>query len=122
MKSPFIIAALTALTAGTAYADCLYPAFSDKIPDGRTATRQEMITAQQAVKAYDKQINAYTSCLELERNDQIAKGGDKLTDDQKKELDRVEVERHNAAVDQLQSIADRFNEQLRIFNARDKKS
>jgi hypothetical protein len=123
MKNLFVIAAaLTALTAGTAYADCTFPPPPQKIPDGRTASRQEMLDGQQAVKAYDKAITAYTTCLQQERDNKIAAGGDKLTDQQKGELDRVLVERHNAAIDMLQSIADRFNEQLRIYNGRDKKS
>jgi hypothetical protein len=32
----------------------------------------------------------------------------------------MQAKRNNAAVDQVQAIADRFNEQLRIFKARDK--
>lgn len=122
MKNLFVIAALTALMAGTAYADCAYPPPPDQIPDGRTATRAEMIAAQHAVLAYNKAITDYTDCLQREHDEKIAAGGKKLTDAQKNELERVHVERHNAAIDQLQSVADRFNEQLKIFNARDKKS
>ena len=31
---------------------------------------------------------------------------------------RVEVQKHNAAIDQLQSVADRFNEQVKVYKAR----
>jgi hypothetical protein len=33
-------------------------------------------------------------------------------------MDKMEVQKNNAAVDQLQSVADRFNEQVRIFKAK----
>jgi hypothetical protein len=38
-------------------------------------------------------------------------------------MQRMEAQKHNAAIDQLQSIADRFNEQIKVYKARtDKKS
>jgi hypothetical protein len=33
-------------------------------------------------------------------------------------MQRVEAQKHNAAVDQLQSMADRFNEQVKVYKAR----
>jgi hypothetical protein len=121
MKNLFLIAALAALTTGTAYAgDCAFPSPPEKIPDGRTATRQEMVDGKTAVTAYDKAINAYTTCLQQERDSRFISEADHLTAEQKAQIDRVLVERHNAAIDTLQSVADRFNEQLRIFNARGK--
>jgi hypothetical protein len=135
MRVMIAAAATAALAAGTAYADCSYPAPPDHIPDGNTATMQEMVTAQKEVKDYNNAINAYIACIQLERNDAIdklsAKAGDKPSADQKKQLDamqkdleRVEIQKHNAAIDQLQSIADRFNEQVKVYKSKnaDKKS
>ena len=34
------------------------------------------------------------------------------------DMERMVVQKNNAAVDQLQSIADRFNEQIRIYKAK----
>ena len=85
-------------------------------------------TAQKAVKEYDKAINAYVACIQLERNDamgKMAKPGEKPTPEQKKAMDdmeRVEVQKHNAAIDQLQSVADRFNEQVKVYKAKNDKS
>jgi hypothetical protein len=36
------------------------------------------------------------------------------------ELRAMQAKKNNAAVDEVQALADRFNEQLRIFKARDK--
>jgi len=124
MKAFFAIAATAVLSAGTAYADCSYPTPPDHLPDGNTATLQEMVEAQKAVKEYDKAINAYVACIQLERNDavgKVAKPGETPTAEQKKameDMERVEVQKHNAAIDQLQNVADRFNEQVRVYKAK----
>jgi len=125
MKVFMAITATAVLSAGTAYADCSYPPPPDHLPDGNTATLQEMVEAQKTVKEYDKAINAYVACIQLERNDAVSKlapkPGEKPTADQKKAMDdmeRVEDQKHNAAIDQLQSVADRFNEQVKVFKAK----
>ncbi len=123
MKALFAMALTTALTAAPVRADCPYPAAPDKLPDGSSATLEEMVAGQKAVRAYDKAINDYVSCIDGELNAAIAKGGDQLKPQQKADMQHVEAQKHNAAIDQLQSIADRFNEQVKVFKARtDKKS
>ena len=120
MKAFLAITALAAL-AGPVYADCSYPPPPAKIPDGNTATKEEMISAQKAITQYNKDVNAYISCIKLEHEAAMTKVGDKPTAEQKADMDRaeqVEIQKNNAAVDQLQSIADRFNEQVRIFKAK----
>ncbi len=120
MKALFAITALAAL-AGPVYADCSYPPPPSKLPDGNTATKEEMLSAQKAVTQYNKDINAYISCIKLEHEAAMAKMGDKPTPDQKADIERMEqmqIQKNNAAVDQLQSIADRFNEQVRIYKSK----
>ena len=124
MKALIAIGATAVLSVGTAYADCSYPPPPDHIPDGNTATRDEMVQAQGAVKEYNQAITAYLSCIQLEvkdATDKLAKSGDTPTAEQKQkmeDLQRVEIQKHNAAVDQLQSVADRFNEQVRVYKAK----
>lgn len=124
MRALVAMATLAALTAGPVYADCSYPPPPDKLPDGNTATKDEMIAGQQAVKSYDKAINAYLACIKLEHDGAASKIGDKpSTPEQKKaleDLNRVQIQKNNAAVDQLQSVADRFNEQVRAYKAKHK--
>ncbi|TLY73955.1 MAG: hypothetical protein E6K43_09765 [Gammaproteobacteria bacterium] len=123
MKALFAMALTTALTAAPVRADCPYPAAPDKLPNGSSATLEEMVAGQKAVRAYDKAINDYVSCIDHELEAAIAKGGDQLKPQQKADMQHVEAQKHNAAIDQLQSIADRFNEQVKVFKARtDKKS
>lgn len=108
----------TALAAGAAYADCPYPAAPDKLPDGASATLQDMLAGQKAVNEYNKAVNDYVACIDKEVDEAVAKGGDKITPEQKADMHRVETQKHNAAIDQLQSLADRFNEQVKVFKAK----
>jgi hypothetical protein len=121
MKALLTMTILGALGAAPAFADCPYPAAPTKIPDGATATLQEMLDGQKAVQAYDKAINEYVGCVDKEVNDNIAKAGDSLKPEQKADMQKVAMQKHNAAIDQEQSVADRFNEQVKVFKARTEK-
>jgi hypothetical protein len=118
MKVLPAMACTVALAAGAVYADCPYPVAPAKIPDGATATLEEMLAGQKAVKEYEKAINDYNACIDKALEDDIAKGGDQLKPQQKADMQKIEAQKHNAAVDQLQSVADRFNEQIKVFKTR----
>jgi hypothetical protein len=118
MKSLLALTAIAALAAGAAYADCPYPAAPDKLPDGASATLQDMLAGQKAVADYNKAVNEYVSCIDKEVDDAITKAGDKIKPEQKADMQRVETQKHNAAIDQLQKVADRFNEQVKVFKTK----
>src|SRR5579862_2126230 len=69
------------------------PAFTD-IPSGASATREQMLQAQRAMKAYDLAVKAYSDCLR--------DAGDTTN-------------RANLAVDRLGKMAERFNAELHAF-------
>ncbi|MGH8260552.1 MAG: hypothetical protein ACREUG_12805 [Steroidobacteraceae bacterium] len=127
MKAFTSILLLTAaLACGQAFADCSYPKPPDKIPDGATATKQEMISGMMAVRTFDHAIKAYTDCLRLEHDSAVSKIDPKTDSDkakaQKAELDSVWTKKNDAAVDEDSSVASRFNDQVKIFNARSQKN
>jgi hypothetical protein len=118
MKAFLAIALTSALITLPVYADCPYPQAPAKLPDGATATLEDMIAGQKAVQAYEKAINDYNACIDKGLEEQIAKAGDQLKPEEKAKMQQLEAQKHNAAVDQLQSVADRFNEQVKIYKAR----
>jgi hypothetical protein len=118
MKMLLAMAVTAALSVGAARADCPYPTPPDKIPDGASATLQDMIAGQKAVSEYNKAVTDYVGCIDKAVADAIAQGGDKLKPAQKADMQRVETQKHNAAIDQLQSVADRFNEQVKVFKTK----
>ncbi len=101
-----------------AQAGCIYPRAPEKMPDGATATYEEMTAAQKAVQQFNDDVNSYNSCLDLEQQTREQAG--EFDESQLAEMRAMQAKRNNAAVDQVQAVADRFNEQLRIFKARDK--
>ena len=117
MKALLALAA-AGLLATPAFADCVYPAAPTNLPDGRTATLEQMVAGQKTVQEYDKVIKEYVDCIDHELEASIAKAGDSLKPQQKTDMQKVEAQKHNAAIDQLQSVADRFNEQVKVFKAR----
>ncbi|HPF26473.1 MAG: hypothetical protein R3F58_15480 [Steroidobacteraceae bacterium] len=123
MKTVALVLLVAAgLVAQQAYAGCTYPTAPDKIPDGTTATMEEMVASKNQVSQYNKDMEAYLSCLKLEHEGKVAEAGDTITPEQKKELDRMQVQKHNAAIDELEAVASQFNEQLRAYNAKNKKN
>jgi hypothetical protein len=121
MKALVALAAVAGLCSTAAFADCPYPSGPKAIPDGNTASLNEMLDMKKAVKKYDDDTTAYLACIQKEHDDSVAKLGDKPTEKQKADLDRIETDRHNAAVAQLQGVADKFNEQVRVYKAKNDK-
>lgn len=112
------LALIALAAAGAAQATCIYPRAPDKLPDGSTATYEEMAAGQKAVQQFNEDINAYNSCLDLEMANQEKSGT--FDENRLTELRAIQAKKNNAAVDEVQAVADRFNEQLRIFKTRDK--
>jgi len=79
-----------------------------------------MLAGKKKVMEFDQAITAYTSCLKLENAAAMANAGD-LTEDQKKDMQKMVDQKHNAAVEADEALAARFNEQLKAFNAKNKK-
>jgi len=109
-------AALAFTTAASA--ECVYPKAPDALPDGNTASQDEMVAAMKQLKEYDAEVNAYLSCLDMETQTRITEGGEDLSEDQVNQIKAMQVQRHNAAVEALESRATQFNEQVRIFKAK----
>jgi hypothetical protein len=119
MKALLAVTSIAALAlTAPVYADCTYPTAPAKIPDGASATLEEMLAGQKAIKEYQQSMDDYVSCIDKDLEDKLAKGGDQLKPQQKDDMRKVETQKHNAAIDQEQSIADRFNEQVKVFKAR----
>lgn len=95
--------------SGAAQAACLAPA-PPGIPDGKTASADQMNNAAVAVKQYVKMLEFYQACLK--KQDADAPAG--TTDEQR----RVWLTQYNNAVDKMEEVANGFNAQLRIYKAR----
>lgn len=120
MKIQVIAGALLALMAVGAQAECIYPKAPASIPDGKTATEAEMLEGMRAVKSYNGEVTAYLNCLDTETQARITAAGTDTPPDQIEQIKSIQAKRHNAAVEELEAHAARFNEQVKAFKARDK--
>jgi hypothetical protein len=118
MKLVLATALLATLITLPAMADCTYPKAPGKIPDGSTATLEEMVGVKKQVDQYNKDMEAYLSCIKLEHDDTIAKQGEAMTPEQKKQVEDHLVQKNDAAVDELKTVAEHFNEQVRAYKAK----
>jgi len=92
MKKAVAIAMLGAVFAVPALA-CDKPSAPAAMPDGKTASKDEMLAAKKEVDAFKQGMDEYISC---EKNSSKAAN----------------------AQDELIKVADRFNLQIRAFKAR----
>jgi hypothetical protein len=112
MKILLPIVALAALSAGPVFADCAVPDNNVQIPDGSTATREEMVAAQKAVQAYDAAVKTYTDCLQQEQQQKLEAGGDKA------KLQKQYADLNNVQVEKVQQLAEKFNTELKAYKAK----
>ena len=89
-----LLGTIAILSSLGARAECVAPPTPPEPPDGMAASREEMLTAQGVIKAYNTAVVAFQECVQKN-------GGSSAKVD--------------AAVRQLQRLADRFNAELRTF-------
>jgi hypothetical protein len=108
-------------TASTALQACpIAPAPS--VPDGATASAEQMAAARSAFQAYDAATNSYARCVDS-AVDRIAKQSEGVaSESDRQSLNTFGVGAHNTAIEQEQAIADKFNAQVRIYKAKHPKS
>ncbi|NNC76424.1 MAG: hypothetical protein HKN77_00595 [Woeseiaceae bacterium] len=111
-----LISLLTIFAAPLAFA-CDYPHRVD-VPDGTTASKDEMIAGQRAIKSYMSAMDEYLSCIEAAEQETIAADEADASDKQQ----RIEMynKKYNAAVDEMNLLAEQFNVQVRAYKERKK--
>jgi len=96
--------------------ECVYPKTPASYPDGRTATKEDMLAGQAAVKQFMADADAYIACIDAENP--LPPNVDKLPDADKKAAiarEEMRVKKHNAVVGDEEKVRDAFNEQLRAW-------
>jgi len=118
-KQHFLSALILAcgFAAVQAHAACDYPVAPGKFPDGTAASLDEMKTAKASVVKYNADMETYLECIKSEFDAKVASQTD-VTPKQKAEMERMQTQKHNAAVEEVTAVTERFNEQLRAYKAK----
>jgi len=106
------------LIASSAFADCGKPADPAAPPDGASATKAQMLAAQQTMKAYDAGVTAYTKCVDAAASRITNEYQGLVPVSEIAAVRALDIKVHNDAVEQDTQLVGRFNKQLRIFLAR----
>lgn len=101
---------------GTAALACDYPERID-IPSGVSATKDEMVAGQRGVKKFMADMEVYLACIE-EEDEQNRAGIEKPDPIVEAQRDEMLVKKHNAAVEDMETVAARFNEEVKAYKNR----
>lgn len=118
MKGIFAIAALAALGVSPVYAACTSPGDPPNVPDGNTATAQDILKTQQDVVTFQTSTTNFLACIKKEHDDALAAAGPGISSTQADKIDDAESKQHNAAVHQLNDVVTRFNQAVTAFKAK----
>ena len=116
MKNLIRAVVATVVLAAPAFAvACEYPE-RPTLPDGSTASKEEMIAAQTAVKAFLASVDEYLDCIEQEEKDAIA-AMDNPDEETIKRRDELLSKRFDAANEEQFLFCETWNLQVRAYNA-----
>lgn len=113
------LGAILVLTSVTAFS-CDYPA-RPFIPDGATASKEELITAKNGVQAFLASVDEYLQCIELEDQAMLA-ALENSTPEKQEELNKSLNRKFDAANEEKEMVGEQFNQQVRAYNAKRKQS
>lgn len=113
MRTAISVAIL--LTAQSALA-CDYPQRTD-VPDGVSASKDEMIAGQKGIKSYIASMEEYLACIEAEEAQAILRLGD-VDENVKRQRADMFNKKYNAAVEEMNLVAEEFNVQVRAYKDR----
>jgi hypothetical protein len=127
MKNLITFMTATVLFAAPAFGlACDYPE-RPALPDGSTASKEDMISAQSAVKAFLAAVDEYLNCIEQEEKDSIAALPEIDESDEEavagrdaeiKRRDDLLSKRFDAANEEKFLFGEQWNEQVRAYNER----
>ncbi len=108
---------LVLLSAAPLVFACDYPQRVG-VPDGATATKEQMIEGQRDIKDYITAMEEYLACIEKAEQETVA-GIVEADEESKQQRIGMFNKKYNAAVEEMNLVAEEFNVQVRAYKARD---
>ena len=102
------------MTAPLSFA-CDYPE-RPSIPDGSTATKEELLAAKNAVSGFLADVDTYLTCIENAEKEAVAALDDPDPADLQRR-DEMLTSKFNAANEEKALVGEQFNQQVRAYNA-----
>lgn len=102
------------LSMSSAFA-CDYPAPPKDLPDGSSASKEEMIAGVKVIAVYQENMTEYLACIEA---DEVVANQALDDDEAKKQRKLMFDKKYNAAVDEQTRAVEEFNAEIRAYKAR----
>jgi len=96
---------------------CDYPAPPKELPNGATATKDEMLAGVKVIAAYQEEMAGYLTCIEADQVVALQALGDDDEDGKKRNKTNFD-KRYNAAVDEQTRTVEKFNLEIRSYKSR----
>ncbi len=109
-------AAASLIFSAQAALACDYPERAE-IPDGVSASKEEMLAGQNSVKNYVATMEAYLDCI-VEQEKAARAEMEELEPEDEQLRDDLLNKKYNAAVEEMEKTAAQFNEQVQAYKAR----
>ena len=94
---------------------CDYPE-RPSIPDGSTASKEELLAAKDGVATFLAGVDDYLTCVETDEKEAVAALESPDTEDLKRR-DEMISSKFDAANDEKALVGEQFNQQVRAYNA-----
>lgn len=92
---------------------CDYPK-KVSVPNGASASKEEMLEAQKAVKTYVTEMETYLDCI-LEEEKAARAAIEDLTPEVEQQREDMLTKKYNAAVDEMETVAAQFNAEVQEY-------
>ena len=109
-----LISTILIFSASAAFA-CDYPSAPDDLPDGNTASKDEMLAGVKVIAKYQEDMETYLSCIEA---DEVVALQAVTDDDAKAQRKLMFDKKYNAAVEEQTLTVEEFNAQIRAYKSR----
>ena len=116
-RSIKLICSVSLLFGAQSILACDYP---DRIsiPNGTTATKEEMLEGQRGVKSYVANMEVYLECIIDE--EKMARGIiEELSPEDEQQREDLLNKKYNAAVDEMERLAAQFNVEVQAYRAKE---
>ena len=111
-----LVGTIFVLAGAQAAIACDYPARID-IPNGTTATKEDMLQGQRDVKVFVADMETYLECIVEEEKVARAAMDDMSANDEQQREDMLN-KKYNAGVDDMERRAAQFNVEVQAYRGR----
>ena len=116
-KTTSILISAALLTAAPGAFACDYPAKPDGLPDGNTASKEEMLAGVKMINEYQATMTEYLDCIEAKEVVEMQQISEDDTESRERRQQMFN-QKYDAAVDEQTMVVEQFNAQIRAYKAR----